>query len=189
MLPLADATVLGRLAPLLEALLAPLLLGEPGSRAVWLALPPCLLGVILIAQPSALFGSASRHASDVGSESARHVSAGALAIGLSQASGAEGGEVVALHAFLPGMPPCFGHLFTCMAQLDPCCSHFPTFFVSTTYRHACPNASSCLRGILPTLRVLAAGLTLKQPASSLSCRHRCTPSPPCLYAPWLSASQ
>lgn len=79
LLPLADATVLSRLSPLLIALLAPHLLGEPHSRGVWLALPFSLAGVLVMARPPLLFGSSGEAGGGGGG-----YSAGALAVGLSQ---------------------------------------------------------------------------------------------------------
>ncbi len=58
MLPLADAAVLGYCAPLLTALFAPVVLGEPTPRAVYFALPVTAAGVVLVARPPALFGGA-----------------------------------------------------------------------------------------------------------------------------------
>lgn len=57
LLPMADAMVLSFLAPLFVAALSPLALGERPSRGVLAALPLCLLGVLLVAQPGALFGA------------------------------------------------------------------------------------------------------------------------------------
>ncbi len=57
-LPLADATVLHFLNPLLVALLAPLLLGERGRLIDGLAIVLGLAGVVLVARPPALFGAA-----------------------------------------------------------------------------------------------------------------------------------
>jgi drug/metabolite transporter (DMT)-like permease len=56
MLPLAAAAVLGYRAPLLTALFAPVVLGEPTPRAVFAALPVAAAGVVLVARPPALFG-------------------------------------------------------------------------------------------------------------------------------------
>lgn len=55
-LPIADVAVLQFLAPVFVAAGAPLLLGELPPRGVWAALPTCLLGVVLVAQPTFLFG-------------------------------------------------------------------------------------------------------------------------------------
>lgn len=57
-LPLADATVLHFLNPLLVALLAPLFLGERGRIADALGIVLGLVGVVLVARPPALFGDA-----------------------------------------------------------------------------------------------------------------------------------
>lgn len=48
---LADAVTLGALAPIFVALLAPLVLGEPRSRAVWVAVMLAFAGVALVLQP------------------------------------------------------------------------------------------------------------------------------------------
>jgi len=56
-LPLADATVIQYLNPAFTALLAGLFLGESLSRATLLATGVCLAGVVLVAQPMALFGA------------------------------------------------------------------------------------------------------------------------------------
>lgn len=60
MLPLADATALTFLAPLLVALLSPLVLKERLSVATALVIPLCIAGVLLITRPSILFDVASR---------------------------------------------------------------------------------------------------------------------------------
>ena len=66
LLPLADAAVLAFLAPVLVAALSPLLLREPPSRGVAAALPLSLVGVLLVAQPTFLFGGAARALSAAG---------------------------------------------------------------------------------------------------------------------------
>ncbi|HKU42506.1 MAG TPA: DMT family transporter, partial [Polyangiales bacterium] len=58
-LPLAEATVLQYLHPPLTAVLASLVLGERLDRSVGISLALGLLGLILIAQPSVLFGTTS----------------------------------------------------------------------------------------------------------------------------------
>lgn len=55
-LPLGDTTTLLNLSPVFIALLAPLVLGEPTSRRVWVALPLSLGGVVLLLRPAAIFG-------------------------------------------------------------------------------------------------------------------------------------
>lgn len=77
LLPLSDATVLSRLSPLIIALLAPRLLGEPHSRGVWAALPVCLAGVVVMARPRFLFGG-------IGAGGGKPITAKGLAVGLSQ---------------------------------------------------------------------------------------------------------
>jgi hypothetical protein len=57
---------------LLPAVLAPLLLKELPSRGVWMAIPLCVVGVVLVSQPTVIFG---------GSQA---VSAIGVALGLSQ---------------------------------------------------------------------------------------------------------
>ena len=65
-LPLSDTAVLGFLAPVFVAGGAPLVLGEPTGRGVLLALPLCAAGVLLVAQPTLLFGSGAQALSAVG---------------------------------------------------------------------------------------------------------------------------
>ncbi len=55
-LALGDASTLVNLAPVMLAVLAPLVLGERAGRRVFLALPIALTGVILILRPPILFG-------------------------------------------------------------------------------------------------------------------------------------
>jgi drug/metabolite transporter (DMT)-like permease len=57
-LPLADATVLHFLNPLLVALLAPIFLGERGRLGDAIGIVLGLAGVVLVARPPALFGDA-----------------------------------------------------------------------------------------------------------------------------------
>lgn len=57
-LPLADVTVVQFTNPIFTALLAALFLGESMRRAEWLGLACSLTGVVLVAQPSILFGEA-----------------------------------------------------------------------------------------------------------------------------------
>ena len=59
MLPLADATTFTFLAPLIAALLSPLVLHESPGVATAFVIPICLSGVLLITQPSFLFGSSA----------------------------------------------------------------------------------------------------------------------------------
>lgn len=56
-LPLADATVIHYLNPAFTALLAGFFLGEAISRASVIATGLCLIGVVLVAKPEALFGA------------------------------------------------------------------------------------------------------------------------------------
>lgn len=79
LLPLADVAVLTFMAPVFVAAVAPLVLGERASRGVALAMPLCIGGVVLVAQPTFLFGS-----------SAVAVSAVGVAVALMQASVLEG---------------------------------------------------------------------------------------------------
>lgn len=58
-LPLADATTLHFLNPLLVALLAPVALGEPLRRRDLVGVVLGLAGVVLVARPSAIFGPGS----------------------------------------------------------------------------------------------------------------------------------
>ena len=56
LLPLADATTFTFLAPLLVAVLSPLVLQERPSAATAIVIPLCICGVLLITQPAFLFG-------------------------------------------------------------------------------------------------------------------------------------
>ncbi len=56
-LPLADATVIQYLNPTFTALLAGLFLGEVITRSSVVATGLCLLGVVLVARPEAIFGA------------------------------------------------------------------------------------------------------------------------------------
>ena len=56
-LPLAEATVIHHISPVLTAVVASLWLGERLERRVLLGMALAFAGVILIAQPAALFGS------------------------------------------------------------------------------------------------------------------------------------
>jgi drug/metabolite transporter (DMT)-like permease len=55
-LPLADATVIHYLNPTFTAIFAGLFLGETISRGIVIATLLCLVGVVLVAQPEAVFG-------------------------------------------------------------------------------------------------------------------------------------
>jgi drug/metabolite transporter (DMT)-like permease len=60
LLPLADVAVLTFLSPVFVALLAPCVLGEgAGGWPVAASLPLCFAGLLLVAQPTFLFGSAA----------------------------------------------------------------------------------------------------------------------------------
>eukprot|EP00892_Ulva_mutabilis_P006920 jgi/Ulvmu1/45/UM001_0048.1 len=72
-LPLATATTLTFLAPLIVALLSPWVLRETPSRAVAVVIPLCIVGVVLITQPADLVGGGAATLSLAG-----------LAAGLSQ---------------------------------------------------------------------------------------------------------
>ncbi|KAL4458074.1 hypothetical protein ABPG75_012939 [Micractinium tetrahymenae] len=56
LLPLADASVLSFLSPIFVAALSPFILGERSSRGTLLGIPIAMVGVLLVAQPSFLFG-------------------------------------------------------------------------------------------------------------------------------------
>ncbi len=58
-LPLAEATVIQYMNPLLVSVLAAVILGEKPRRREWIAIGVSLIGVLLIARPSFLFGNAS----------------------------------------------------------------------------------------------------------------------------------
>lgn len=78
LLPMAEALVLSFLAPVFVAAISPLALREPPPRSVLLALPCCLVGVLLVARPAALFGGSS------GSSAAGNLSTIGVAVGLVQ---------------------------------------------------------------------------------------------------------
>jgi drug/metabolite transporter (DMT)-like permease len=58
LLPIADATCLTFLGPLIVALLSPCILGERLTAATAVVIPLCCAGVALITRPSFLFGAA-----------------------------------------------------------------------------------------------------------------------------------
>lgn len=66
LLPLADVATITFLAPVLVAVAAPLALGERTGRGVAAALPLSVVGVILVAQPTFLFGAAAHAVSALG---------------------------------------------------------------------------------------------------------------------------
>jgi drug/metabolite transporter (DMT)-like permease len=65
-LPLADATTLTFLAPLVAACLSPWVLGERPGVAVAVTIPACLSGVLLVTQPPFLFGGGGARLSGIG---------------------------------------------------------------------------------------------------------------------------
>lgn len=65
LLPLADASVLSFLSPIFVAVLGPVVLKERSSIGVLLGIPVAMIGVVLVAQPSFLFGG-SRGISGLG---------------------------------------------------------------------------------------------------------------------------
>jgi drug/metabolite transporter (DMT)-like permease len=75
LLPMTDVAALSFLAPVLVAAAAPLVLGELAGRGVLLALPLCVAGVVLVAQPTFLFGTSAAAVSMLG-----------VAVGIAQAS-------------------------------------------------------------------------------------------------------
>ena len=75
LLPMTDVAALSFLAPVLVAAAAPLVLGERAGRGVLLALPLCVAGVVLVAQPTMLFGQGAQALSMLG-----------VAVGIAQAS-------------------------------------------------------------------------------------------------------
>jgi drug/metabolite transporter (DMT)-like permease len=60
MLPLADATALTFLAPLIAALLSPFVLKERLSLATVFVIPLCIVGVTFITKPSFFFNGGGR---------------------------------------------------------------------------------------------------------------------------------
>jgi EamA-like transporter family len=65
-LPLADATTLTFLAPLVAASLSPWVLAERPGVAAAVAIPACLAGVLLLTQPSFVFGGGGARLSGTG---------------------------------------------------------------------------------------------------------------------------
>ena len=59
LLPLADVSAIGLLIPVFVSVAAPLALGEGAARGSLAALPLCAAGVLLVAQPSFLFGASA----------------------------------------------------------------------------------------------------------------------------------
>ncbi len=55
-MPLQDAAVLLFLSPCLVALASPFILGQRVNKAVFFSIPVAFIGVVLVAQPPALFG-------------------------------------------------------------------------------------------------------------------------------------
>ncbi|PRW59513.1 Permease of the drug metabolite transporter (DMT) superfamily [Chlorella sorokiniana] len=66
LLPLSDANALSFVSPVLVAVAAPSLLGDATPPAVYLSLPFCLGGMLMVAQPTWLFGSAAGPTSQLG---------------------------------------------------------------------------------------------------------------------------
>lgn len=62
-------------SPVLVAITAPVLLGETTPPAVYWSIPACLAGMLMVAQPTWLFGSAAVATSSLG------VAAGLLQVG------------------------------------------------------------------------------------------------------------
>jgi drug/metabolite transporter (DMT)-like permease len=93
-LPLGDAVTLLNLTPVFLALLGPWLLGERAGRRVWIAVPLCMLGLVLIVRPElvtgrgALAGAAAALGSALSST---------FAYSLLRRMGGESPEAVALH--------------------------------------------------------------------------------------------
>jgi len=84
-MPLADAAVMGFLAPVIVAAMSPILLGEPTSRAVFISLPLAFLGVLMVTKPPAVFGTGSRSPT---------LSVLAIAVGLSQSFSSAGVKLI-----------------------------------------------------------------------------------------------
>lgn len=86
LMPLADAALLGFLAPVFVATLSPLLLHEPTSKAVFISLPLAMIGVVLVAQPPLIFG-----------HSVHSLTIIAVLIGLSQAAFSASAKLTVRH--------------------------------------------------------------------------------------------
>ena len=94
LLPLGDTAVLTFLMPLFVAVGAPVVLGERAGRGVLLALPLCVAGVVLVAQPTFLFGQGAEALSALG-----------VAVGISQASPSPNSASTFPMHWRPASPP------------------------------------------------------------------------------------
>ena len=65
-LPLADAAVPTFVAPLVTVAGAAVALGERPPRTAWIAFPVCLIGALLVVQPTFAFGRGARHLPAIG---------------------------------------------------------------------------------------------------------------------------
>ena len=65
-IPLADAAVPTFVAPLVTVAGAAVALGERPPRTAWIAFPVCLLGALLVVQPTFAFGRGARHLPAIG---------------------------------------------------------------------------------------------------------------------------
>jgi len=93
-LPLGDAVTLFNLTPIFLALLGPVLLRERAGRRVWIAVPLCMAGLVLIVRPEIVVGAGAL-AGAVAAVGAALSSTFAYA--LLRRMGNESPEAVALH--------------------------------------------------------------------------------------------
>lgn len=93
-LPLGDAVTLLNLTPVFLALLGPVLLRERAGRRVWIAVPLCMAGLVLIVRPEIVVGPGA-----LGGAAAAVASAfsSTFAYALLRRMGRESPEAVALH--------------------------------------------------------------------------------------------
>jgi drug/metabolite transporter (DMT)-like permease len=108
---LGDATTLANLTPVFVAMAAPFVLGERAGRRVAIALPLCVVGVVLILRPALVFGggpartTASLVAAGVALSAAVFTAAAMML--LRKISPREGAEAIALHFSLVAAGACF----------------------------------------------------------------------------------
>jgi len=93
-LPLGDAVTLFNLTPVFLALLGPVLLRERAGRRVWIAVPVCMAGLVLIVRPEIVVGSGALSGAVAAVGSAL---SSTFAYALLRRMGNESPEAVALH--------------------------------------------------------------------------------------------
>lgn len=93
-LPLGDAVTLFNLTPIFLALLGPVLLRERAGRRVWIAVPVCMAGLVLIVRPEIVVGAGALSGAVAAVCSAL---SSTFAYALLRRMGNESPEAVALH--------------------------------------------------------------------------------------------